>query len=169
MSKVPLRRAHVHLYRKVPFRAEGFSLRRQLGKVALYLALVGVAVVVLPFVPTRFQRYAVPTSWEEYLRYLPAALLVGVLLAVGTVYGTLIRPWRQSRLAHRLVGRFPVRTKTAALGRYWLEFAPDDTHRVSVGKPLFERVQPGDLMEVSYSADGELQNVVLIAPSVSAT
>lgn len=169
MSKAPLRRAHAHLYRKVPFRAESFSLRRQLGKLALYLALVSVAVVLLPFVPSRFQRYAVPGSWEDYLRYLPAALLVGVLLAVGTVYGTLITPWRQSRHAHRLVGRFPVRMKTAALGQYWLEFMPDDTHRVGVGPSLFERVQPGDLVEVSYSADGELQNVVLIAPSQSAT
>ncbi|MET4108784.1 hypothetical protein [Hymenobacter sp. UYP22] len=167
MSTAPLRRAHAHLYKKVPFQAASFSLRTQLAKLALYLAIISVAVVVLPFLPTRFYRYSAPSSPEQYLAYVPAALLVGLLLAVGAVYSTILTPWRQSHHAHRLVGRFPVRMKTAVLGQYWLEFAPDDTHRVSVSQSLFARVEPGDQVEVSYSADGELQKVVLVARSVS--
>ncbi|WP_426490292.1 hypothetical protein [Hymenobacter sp. 102] len=57
--------------------------------------------------------------------------------------------------------------KSYVLKNYWLEFTPDDTHRVPVAPDLYTRIQPGDMVEVTYDDEFELQRVVRIASSQS--
>ena len=62
-----------------------------------------------------------------------------------------------------------VRGKQKVFRSVWLEFAPDDTHRVGIDPALFDRFPGGDTVEVAYSATGDLISLrKIVLPAATA-
>ncbi len=159
-----LPRQHRHLYQQVPYTRPAFSWTAQLLKTIGFSLIFGMVGLLHPFIRRRHPALA---SWEEYKAALPATVLVWVLGTAIVAYLHMVREYQLPRTTHQWVGRFPVRMKSYVLKNYWLEFTPDDTHRVPVAPDLYTRIQPGDMVEVTYDDEFELQRVVRIASSQS--
>jgi hypothetical protein len=160
---------HLARYERQPFRypaLEPSDKRERIGYILLGVLLM---TVLGPFVPSRRRHRHIPDNWAEYNARLVASAVVAILMGVGAYYQYISKPARNQRRAYRLVGRFVVRGKQQFFGSAWLEFAPDDTHRVGIDPALFDRFQVGDTVDVAYSATGDLISVrKIVLPAATA-
>ena len=133
-----------------------------------YIALgAGVMSALGPFVPSRRPSSHLPNNWEEYSAKLIPSIAIALLMAAGAFYEYITKPAKNRKLGYRLIGRLVVLGKQKVFGSAWLEFAPDDTHRVGIDTELFDCFEKGDTVEVIYSTTEDLisvQKIIRSAP-----
>lgn len=154
-----LRAAHKHLYQKVAYREPGLSFWQQTKRLLLLLAGAFLVAVLTPFIPSRRHNDNIPSTMDEYAQKLPYSVLFAVFCLAYGVYELLMKPARNRQTGYQLVGRFPVRAKMQVLTSRWLEFAPDDTHRVNVDQQFYDRIEKGDIVEIVYSSYDSLVGI----------
>ena len=166
-SRIKPRPEHWALYEQRPYHTAALTAADKWERIG-YIALGAVVVAVLgPFVPSRRRR--MPDNWTEYNAGLIPSSIIALLLAAGLYNEYIRKPARNHRLGYQLVGRFVVRGKQQVFGSAWLEFDPDDWHRVPIETGVYERFQKDDTVEVVYSATEDLVSVrKIIRPAPTA-
>ncbi|MBC6697504.1 hypothetical protein [Hymenobacter sp. BT190] len=150
---------HWALYSQVAFMEPAISVVQGMKRL-LGIGLITLAIVLLvPFLPSRRPADHLPSTVEEYGQKLPVSIFLGIVVFCFGVSEWLVKPRYNQRMGYRLVGQFQVRIKMKVLGFTWLELAPDETHRVGVTNELYDAIENGDVVEVTYSASKDFISV----------
>jgi hypothetical protein len=71
-------------------------------------------------------------------------------------YQFIWRPWRDGPPGYRLVGEFIVKEKNHLFSKCWVLLAPGTNFQVAVAPELYERLQVGSQLRLTYTAEGAL-------------
>jgi hypothetical protein len=147
LNNPELERRYYSLFQREPYKEPHLTARgaiSQTVQICFWMVVGGVFFAVLP---------------SRHPAQKPIGWLISVVMALigGVPYLTRTwLAWHNGPPGYRLVGEFEVREKDHLFSKCWVRLAPGNNFKVVIPPELYEQLQVGSQLRLTYTADGEL-------------